>query len=190
MSYLIKIILQLVNLPQYIMKSCNLCIGNRNRVPGSVILLCCHGIRLLGEVVQTCLDLLHEAIEMSTESSEGGAIEEKESLRGGARGGPGGRAAGSGGSSLLMMAQQGDLVVGQAELRIGHRVGWGSHDERLASKCARGGISVVDEGDDTLTESCDGAVNFMVIAMRDGSLPEVHRELVIFVGFGVAQQYG
>jgi hypothetical protein len=34
---------------------------------------------------------------------------------------------------------------------------------------------VVDEGDDTLTESCEGAVNFMVVEMRDRSLHQVHR---------------
>jgi hypothetical protein len=31
----------------------------------------------------------------------------------------------------------------------------------------------VDEGDDTLTESCEGAVNFMVIEIRVGSLQEL-----------------
>ena len=39
----------------------------------------------------------------------------------------------------------------------------------------RGGLGgrVVDEGDDTLTESCEGAVNFMVIEIRVGSLQEL-----------------
>lgn len=31
----------------------------------------------------------------------------------------------------------------------------------------------IDEGEDTLTESCEGAVNFMVIEMMDGSLLEL-----------------
>jgi hypothetical protein len=31
-------------------------------------------------------------------------------------------------------------------------------------------MRVMDEGDDTLTESCEGAVNFMVIEMMFGSL--------------------
>ena len=33
---------------------------------------------------------------------------------------------------------------------------------------------MLDEGDDTLTESCEGAVNFMVVEMRDRSLHQVH----------------
>lgn len=33
---------------------------------------------------------------------------------------------------------------------------------------------LVMEGNDTLTESCDDAVNFMVIAMRDRSLQQFH----------------
>jgi hypothetical protein len=39
----------------------------------------------------------------------------------------------------------------------------------------RGGkaIRAVGEGDDTLTESCEGAVNFMVIEIRVGSLQEL-----------------
>jgi hypothetical protein len=40
----------------------------------------------------------------------------------------------------------------------------------------RGGrvVRVVDEGNDTLTESCEGAVNFMVIEIRRvGSLQEL-----------------
>jgi hypothetical protein len=36
------------------------------------------------------------------------------------------------------------------------------------------GLRLVDEGDDTLTESCEGAVNFMVIEMRERSLHQVH----------------
>lgn len=36
------------------------------------------------------------------------------------------------------------------------------------------GVRSIDEGDeDTLTESCEGAVNFMVIEMMDGSLLEL-----------------
>lgn len=40
-------------------------------------------------------------------------------------------------------------------------------------RARRGGIRLVglDEGDDTLTESCDGAVNFMVIASQSRSFP-------------------
>jgi hypothetical protein len=39
----------------------------------------------------------------------------------------------------------------------------------------RGGrvVRIVDEGNDTLTESCEGAVNFMVIEIRVGSLQEL-----------------
>jgi len=35
------------------------------------------------------------------------------------------------------------------------------------------GVRVVDGGDDTLTESCEGAVSFMVIEIRVGSLQEL-----------------
>jgi len=38
---------------------------------------------------------------------------------------------------------------------------------------ARGGRTTSSEGDDTLTESCEGAVNFMVIEIRVGSLQEL-----------------
>ena len=34
-------------------------------------------------------------------------------------------------------------------------------------------VKVVDKGNDTLTESCEGAVNFMVIEMGDGSWPKL-----------------
>tara|TARA_R110002060_G_scaffold42469_2_gene53909 strand:+ start:1506 stop:1655 length:150 start_codon:yes stop_codon:yes gene_type:complete len=35
------------------------------------------------------------------------------------------------------------------------------------------GGRAIDEGEDTLTESCESAVNFMVIEMMDGSLLEL-----------------
>jgi len=35
------------------------------------------------------------------------------------------------------------------------------------------GVRVVDESDDTLTESSEGAVNFMVVEILDGSLHQV-----------------
>lgn len=35
------------------------------------------------------------------------------------------------------------------------------------------GDRAIYEGEDTLTESCEGAVNFMVIEMMDGSLLEL-----------------
>lgn len=84
MSYPIEIDLQLVNLPQYLVKARNLRVGDRNRIAGPVILLLGYHLRLLGEIVQSRLDLLHEAIEMPAQSSEGGAIEEKETLGGSA----------------------------------------------------------------------------------------------------------
>jgi hypothetical protein len=46
------------------------------------------------------------------------------------------------------------------------------------------GIRVVDEGDDTLTESCEGAINFMVVEVRVGSLHDLPFDDVIEVGFG------
>jgi hypothetical protein len=42
----------------------------------------------------------------------------------------------------------------------------------------------VDEGDDTLTESCEGAVNFMVVEMRVGSLQKLPFGDVVEVWFG------
>jgi hypothetical protein len=46
----------------------------------------------------------------------------------------------------------------------------------------------VDDGDDTLTESCEGAVNFMVIEIRAGSLQKLPFGDVVEVGFGAARQ--
>lgn len=61
---------------------------------------------------------------MAAESCKGRAIEEKEALGGRPRRCSGGRAASCRGSGLLVVPQQGDLVVGQAELRIGDGIGW------------------------------------------------------------------
>lgn len=47
------------------------------------------------------------------------------------------------------------------------------------------GIRVVDESDDTLTESCEGAVNFMVVEMKDKSLHQVHLGEVVNVVCGL-----
>lgn len=51
MSYAIKIHFQLINLPQYIMEASYLRIGNRNRIACPIILLLCHRLRLISEIV-------------------------------------------------------------------------------------------------------------------------------------------
>ena len=112
MSYPIKIHFQLVNLPQYIVEARNLGISNRNRIPGSVVLLLSHHLRLVTQIIESCLYLLHQAIEMAAESCKGGAIEEDKTLGGSARSCSRGGSAGGGGGGLLVMAQEGDLVVG------------------------------------------------------------------------------
>jgi hypothetical protein len=66
------------------------------------------------------LYLLHQAIEVPAESCEGGSVEEEEPLGGGAGGRTGRRSPSGGRSGLLVMAQQGNLIIRQAELRIGH----------------------------------------------------------------------
>jgi hypothetical protein len=124
MSNPIKIHLQFVNLPQYIVEPRNLRIRNRNRIPGPVVLLLSHHLRLLTQIIKSCLYLLHQAIEMAAESCERGAVEEEEALGGSARSCSRGGSSGGGGGGLLVMAQQGDLVVGQAELGIGDGIGW------------------------------------------------------------------
>lgn len=67
------------------MKPRNLRIRHRNRVPGPVILLLGHHLRLIGEVVEACLDLLHETVEVPAESGERVPVEKEEALRGRAR---------------------------------------------------------------------------------------------------------
>ena len=42
----------------------------------------------------------------------------------------------------------------------------------------------MNEGDDTLTESCEGAVNFMVVEMRERSLHQVRLGDVVSVDCG------
>jgi len=110
---------------------------------------------------------------MPTKLCEGLAIEEEQALGGSAGRCARGRTTSSGGNSLLVMPQQCDLVIGQTELGIGDRILWRGH--RCWREWMRGGreVKVVDEGDDTLTESCEGAVNFMVIEIRVGSLQEL-----------------
>jgi len=44
----------------------------------------------------------------------------------------------------------------------------------MQSWCLFGMLRIVDSNVDTLTESCEGAVNFMVIEMRDRSLHQFH----------------
>jgi hypothetical protein len=51
MFYPIEIHLQLIDLSQYIVKSRNLGISYRNRIPGPIVLLLRHHLRLLGEIV-------------------------------------------------------------------------------------------------------------------------------------------
>jgi hypothetical protein len=43
----------------------------------------------------------------------------------------------------------------------------------VGASAHRTGVKVMDGGDDTLTESCEGAVSFMVIEIRVGSLQEL-----------------
>lgn len=74
-----------------------------------------------------------------------------------------------------MMAEQGDLVVRQTELRIGDGVGWRGHNSWWAEICGSRAVKMVIEGNDTLSESCDDAVNFMVIEMRERSLHQLHQ---------------
>lgn len=115
---------------------------------------------------------------MAAEGCEGRAIEEEESLGGSARCcSRGGRV--RSGCLLLVMAQKGNLVVGQAELGIGDGIGWRCHGGGgysctfgWAYRCGRFSINVfvvIDKGNDTLTENCEGGVRFMVIEMGDGS---------------------
>jgi hypothetical protein len=53
------------------------------------------------------------------------AVQEEQTLGGSAgRCARGGRTTSSGGGNLLVMPQQGDLVIGQAELGIGDRILW------------------------------------------------------------------
>ena len=54
MSYPVKIDLQLINLPQYVVKSRNLGVCNLDRIACPVVLLLCHHLGLLGEVFQSC----------------------------------------------------------------------------------------------------------------------------------------
>jgi hypothetical protein len=85
MSYPVKIHLQLINMPQEVVKPRNLSISHRNRIARPIVLLLRYHLRLLGKMVQSRLYLFHQAIEMPAESGEGGAVEEQESLGGCAR---------------------------------------------------------------------------------------------------------
>ena len=180
MPYAIEVHLQLVNLPQYLVELGDLLVGHCNRVAGAVVLLLGHHLRLFGEIVEACLDLLEQAVEVSAQLGEGLVVEEEQALGGRERGGARGRRASCGGL-LLVMPQQGDFIIGQAELRVGHRVLWDGHrgwwcSPRPGMRAGRGTIVGVvdgDEGNDTLTESCEGAVNFMVIEIRVGSWQEL-----------------
>ena len=48
----------------------------------------------------------------------------------------------------------------------------------------------MDDGNDTLTESCEGAVNFMVIEMEVGSLQKLPFGGVVEVKFGRGMRSG
>jgi hypothetical protein len=79
-AYPIKIRLQLIDLPQNFMKSRDFGIRNRNRIACSVVLLLCHHLRLLAQIVQTSRYLLQQSIEVPAKRGERGTIKQKKTL--------------------------------------------------------------------------------------------------------------
>jgi hypothetical protein len=61
---------------------------------------------------------------MPAEGRKRGTVKQEEALRRRARCCAGGGAASSRRNGLLVVPEQGDFIVGQAELCIGDRVGW------------------------------------------------------------------
>lgn len=118
----IEILFQLVQLPVDIGEASDFRIGQRHGVAGAVVLLRGHHGGLLGQVLDSVRDLLHQTVEVAGEGGQGGTVEEQKALRGGARCGARRGAAGGGGCGLVV-SQETDLVGCEAQLCIWDRVG-------------------------------------------------------------------
>lgn len=123
----VKVLLEFVDLPQYLVEARNLCVGGLDQaVRAGELGLGEHGA-LLAQVLDAALHLAHEAVEVPRQLRQRGAVEEEHALAGGPAGGAGRARAVA--ESRLALAQQLDFLRRQAELRVGHalRRGAGHH---------------------------------------------------------------
>ena len=66
--------------------------------------------------------MLHDPVEVTSESGKGAAVDHQNALGGGSAGGTRGRGTCAGGS-LLVLPQQMNLLIRQAELGVGNGIG-------------------------------------------------------------------
>lgn len=113
---LVKVDFELVDLGHDGVEARNLGVGVVNDVAGVVVLLEGDDLGLLAEQIDTGLDLEHEAVEVAGEGGEAGRVEQQAALGRGAAGGARGARVCCG--LGLVVAQQRDLVFGEAQLRV------------------------------------------------------------------------
>ena len=119
----VEVDLELVDLGHDVLKAGDLGIGVGDQVPRVVVLLHGDDGALLAQVVDALLDLLHQAVEVAAQGGEAGAVEEKAALGGGAAGGAGGVRVHL--RLRLVVAEEGNFLFGQTQLRVRDGVGVG-----------------------------------------------------------------
>jgi hypothetical protein len=132
----VKVHLELVQLAQQLGVARNLRVCTVNDVSGAVVLHLSEHLGLLAEVLNVLLDVDHEPVEVAAQRGEGGAVEEEKALAAGT-----GRGAGAAGAieSCLALAENLNLFVGEAQLRVRHGVC--GHGEELLGPDAQAACS-------------------------------------------------
>ena len=98
----VKVELELVDLAHDVVVAGDLSVGVVNEVPGAVVDGHRDHLRLLREVLELLLDVLHDAVKVAAQRAQRRGVEHQEPLGRGAAGGAGGRRAGGRGGLLVV----------------------------------------------------------------------------------------
>lgn len=124
----IKVLLQLVNLPQNLVEPRNLRVRGLDQPVRAPKLRLGEDGALPAQVLDAPLHLPHQAVEVPRELCQGRAVEEEDALaRGATRGAGGAGAVGGVVEGRLALAEELDFFGGEAELRVGDALRWGGH---------------------------------------------------------------
>lgn len=135
----VKVELELVDLAHDVVVARNLGVGVVDQVAGAVVHGHRHHLRLLRQVLELLLDVLHDAVKVAAQRGQRRGVEHQEPLGRGAAGGARRRRA-RGGGGLLVLAEELYLFAGEAQLRVWHggRRVLGGHGGRGASASGDG----------------------------------------------------
>jgi hypothetical protein len=121
MPYAIEVNLKLFELPQDVVVTRDLGVGILDQVSGVVVHMHGHYMRLLAQVLEVLLDVLHNMFKVASERGKRRHIDPEDALGGGATRGPRRRRPSSSCSFLALM-QKSDLFIGQIKLVVGDGV--------------------------------------------------------------------